>query len=115
MKRQTCAPRVDNEPFRFVIEDALSDRRCRARSGRHDRPDAGAHDEQSALDERRNDPVRGVGINLQILAQDSNRWEWIARLQLAADDGPSDCVGHLFVNRDARAEGNGERLHAMVY
>ena len=73
LKRQTRAPRFDDEPLGFVIEHALPGRRRRGRRGRHDRPDAGAHDEQSALDQRGDDFVRRVRIDLQILAQRANR------------------------------------------
>ena len=60
LKRQTRAPRFDDKPLRFVIEDALPGRRGRGRRGRHDCADAGAHDEQPALDERGHDLMRRV-------------------------------------------------------
>jgi hypothetical protein len=53
--------------------------------------------------------LRGVRVNLQLLAEDPHRWKPVATLQLAGDDRLGDREDKLIVKRTSRSQGDAER------
>src|SRR5206468_9232105 len=111
--------RLDDEPF-DVFGDLLGDRLPSAgnRRGpprRHPGTDAGLGFEQPPLYERRHHTLRRVRIDLQLLAERSNRREAIAGPELADDDGFADGEDDLVVKRPARAYRHAEGQHPPYY
>ena len=65
--------------------------------------------EQASTDERRQRLLCGVRIDLQLLAERSDRWKAIARTQLSGDDCFRDSEHDLIVQRATRTNRDAER------
>ena len=65
--------------------------------------------EQAAADERRQRFLCGVRIDLQLLAERSDRWKAIARTQLPCDDCFRDSEHDLIVQRATGTDRDAER------
>jgi hypothetical protein len=109
---QAVSPRVDDEPFCFVLEE-YSPGRCISQTlFGDDCADTRPHREQASLDQRGYDLVRRVRVDSELLAEGPHRREAIARTKLAGDDRARDRVDDLFVDRNAGLECDRERSTA---
>ncbi len=107
------------EPLLQRRQFGTSYRRIGSGAGRrlagHHRADAGFDGQQPGFHQQRDDPLRGVRVHLQLLAERANRREPIAWPELSRHHGPRDRVDHLVDDRFAGAQGKREGQHRLVY
>jgi hypothetical protein len=100
---------VDDKAFDVIVEDSA------ARGGSDGAPrgdgcaDARLDLEEAALDERRDDLLRRVRVDLQLLAEDPHGRKAVARLQLTGHDRFGDREDDLIVERASRSHSDAER------
>src|SRR3989442_870189 len=105
------ALRHTDEPIDLIGEVGATPRARRRPPGRHGGADAWTRLEQPALDERREDLLRGVRVDLQLLTERADGRKAIAGLQLAGDDCFGARKDHLIVQRAAWPHGDPDRTH----
>lgn len=76
---------------------------------------AGPHLEKAVVYEICNDLGGSVGIDLEFLAQRSDRWESVAWAELPGNHGLLRGIHHLFEERKAWPELNPKRKHSVYY
>ena len=72
---------------------------------------SGADFEEAGVNEAGDDFVRSVGINFELARERTNGGEFVARAELAGDDGFGGGVDDLLVDGGARAEVDAEGEH----
>src|SRR5688572_28190757 len=108
-QRHAGLARLDDQPVYLGCEHRAP-RRIRLRPPRgDDGADPGTRLEQAALDQRRDDLLRRIRIDLELLAERAHGWERVPGRELAGDDGLGDGKHDLVVQRPAGPKVDAER------
>jgi len=105
------APRFDHQPLRILLEQRPARGRVGGGAVAHHRADAGPDRQELLLDEQGDNPVRGVGIDLERLTELADGRKRVAGAQLTADDGAAHGIHDLLVDRLPGPQRDGERQH----
>ena len=76
-----------------------------------DRADSGMRFKQTVGEQRGDDLVRGVGVDVRFAAECADRGERVSGTELAGDDSPGGGVDDLLADGDAGAKMDDERNH----
>jgi hypothetical protein len=76
---------------------------------------AGSNFEETSVGETGDYFVGGVGIDFELFAEGAHGRKFVARTELAGDDGLGGGVDNLLVDKSARLEFHVKRNHLVYY